>query len=139
MKYHKLSELPEKPSGGKKIKFTRHSFYLQRSGVGVLAFICLLALLISPPLGEQPELGMEVTKPPWQFLWIYALENLWVPFLIVAPPKIILMLTAVPFVDRSKETHWKKRPVIVTLMAIFIIVMVGLIIWGKVTTMTHSM
>ena len=49
------------------------------------------------------------------------------------------MLAAVPFIDRSKETHWKKRPVIVALMAIFVTVMAGLIIWGKVTTMTHSM
>ncbi len=139
VKYHKLSELPEKPDTGKKIKFTRHSFYLQRSGIGVFALICLLALLITPPLGGQPEIGLEVTKPPWQFIWIYALENIWVPFLIVAPPVIILMLAAVPFVDRSKETHWKKRPVIVGLMAIFILVMIGLTIWGKVTTMTHSM
>ena len=139
IKYHKLSELPEKPEGGEKIKFIRHSFYLQRAGLGVFALICLLALLIAPPLGGQPEIGLEITKPPWQFLWIYALENIWVPFLIVAPPAILLMLAAVPFIDRSKETHWKKRPVIVALMAIFVTVMAGLIIWGKVTTMTHSM
>jgi quinol-cytochrome oxidoreductase complex cytochrome b subunit len=49
------------------------------------------------------------------------------------------MLAAIPFVDRSKETHWKKRPVIVGLMTIFVLVMIGLTIWGKVTTMTHSM
>ncbi|MGV7222283.1 MAG: cytochrome b [Nitrospinales bacterium] len=139
VKYHKLSELPGKQEGGEKIKFTQHSFYLQRSGIGVFALICLLALLIAPPLGGQPDLSLEVTKPPWQFIWIYALENIWVPFLMVAPPAIILMLAAVPFVDRSKETHWKKRPVIVGLMAIFVLVMVGLTIWGKVTTMTHSM
>lgn len=139
VKYHKLSELPEKPEGGKNIKFTRHAAYLKRGGIGVFALVCLLALLISPPLGGQPVMGMEVTKPPWQFLWVYALENLWVPSLIIAPPIILIMLAAVPFVDRSKETHWKKRPVIVALMAAFVIVMTGLIIWGKVTTMTHSM
>lgn len=139
VKYHKLSELPEKPEGGKKIKFSQHSIYLQRAGAGVFALICLLSLVIAPPLGNQPVLGMEVTKPPWQFLWVYALENLWVPSLIVAPPLILLMLSAIPFIDRGKETRWKKRPVIVGLMAIFAFIMIALIIWGKVTTMTHSM
>lgn len=139
VKYHKLSELPEKPEGGRKIKFTQHAIFLQRAGAGVFALICLLALLITPPLGNQPVLGMEVTKPPWQFLWIYALENLWVPSLIVAPPLILLMLAAIPFIDRGKETHWKKRPIIVGFMAIFVFIMIALIIWGKVTTMTHSM
>ena len=105
----------------------------------MFALICLLALLIAPPLGNQPVLGMEVTKPPWQFLWVYALENLWVPSLIVAPPLILLMLSAIPFIDRGKETYWKKRPVATGLMAIFIFVMIALIIWGKVTTMTHTM
>lgn len=139
VKYHKLSPLPEDPNAVKTIKFTHHMAYLRRAGAGVFALICLLALLIAPPLGDQPVLGLEVTKPPWQFVWIFALENIWVPFLLIAPPAIIILLLSVPILDRGKELHWKKRPIAMTMMAIFILVFVGLILWGKFTTMTHSM
>ncbi|MCA9482476.1 MAG: cytochrome bc complex cytochrome b subunit [Nitrospina sp.] len=140
IKYHKLSPKPGMQEGeGKSIHFYQHLAYLKRSGVGVFALICLLALLVAPPLGEEPVMGMEVTKPPWQFVWIYALENLWVPFLIVAPPILLLMLAAVPFVDRSPERDWRKRPVATTLLVVTLVVFFSLIVWGSVTTMTHSM
>ncbi len=101
--------------------------------------ICLLALVIAPPLGNQPVLGIEVTKPPWQFVWIYALENLWVPSLIIVPPLIILFFASVPFVDQSKERRWRKRPIAMAVLVFTIVLFAALIIWGKVTTMTHSM
>ena len=84
-------------------------------------------------------MGLEVTKPRWQFVWIYALENVWVPFLIVAPPIIIGFLLAVPIVDQNKERYWKKRPLAIAVLAGFILIFAALIIWGSVTTMTHSM
>ncbi len=140
IKHHKLSPKPGQAEGeARTIKFSQHLAYLKRSGVGTFTLICLLALLVMPPLGEEPVLGMEVTKPPWQFVWIYALENLWVPFLIVAPPVFLLILAAIPFVDRSPETHWRKRPVAMTFLVLTVVFFTGLIIWGSVTTMTHSM
>lgn len=139
IKYHKVSPKPDQPEGGRTIKFTQHLCYLNRAGAGIFAVICLLALLIAPPLGEKAVIGMEVTKPPWQFVWLYALENLWVPFLVVAPIVLILILAAIPFVDRNKETHWKKRPLATFFMTSLIVLIIGLIIWGLATTMTHEM
>ena len=139
IKYHKLSQLPDATKPAKNIPFTQHMAYLRRSGVGIFLLICLLALTLSPPLGEEPILGLEVTKPPWQFVWIYALENIWVPFLIVAPPIIVGFLAAIPIVDQSKERYWKKRPLAMIILIGFIATFGGLIIWGTVTTMTHSM
>ncbi len=139
IKYHRLSPLPQASEPPKVMKFTRHIAYLQWSGVGIVTLICVLALLIQPPLGDKPVLGLEVTKPPWQFVWIYALENLWVPFLIVAPPIIVLALIAVPFVDRSEERYWKQRPLAMAILALTLILFIGLVLWGKFTTMTHSM
>ena len=139
VKYHKLSSVPGAREQSKNIPFTQHMAYLQRAGAGVFLLICILALTIAPPLGEEPVLGLEVTKPPWQFVWIFALENLWVPSLIVAPPLIILFLAAIPFVDQNKQRYWKKRPLAMTILVGFIILFTYLIIWGKVTTMTHSM
>ena len=139
VKYHKLSQLPDTTKPAKNIPFTQHMAYLRRSGVGIFLLICLLALTLSPPLGEEPVLGLEVTKPPWQFVWIYALENVWVPFLIVAPPIIVGFLASIPIVDQNKERYWKKRPFAMIVLIGFIATFAALIIWGTVTTMTHSM
>ena len=139
VKFHKLSSLPEQTEPGPSIKFTQHMAYLRRAGAGVFALICLLALTISPPLGNQPIQGLEVTKPPWQFVWIYALENLWVPSLIVAPLVISIVLVAIPFVDRGEERHWKKRPIATLFLALTVTAFLALILWGKFTTMTHTM
>jgi quinol-cytochrome oxidoreductase complex cytochrome b subunit len=139
VKYHKLSQLPDAKKPAKNIPFTQHMAYLRRSGAGIFLLICLLALTLSPPLGEEPVLGLEVTKPPWQFVWIYALENVWVPFLIVAPPIIVGFLAAIPIVDQNKERYWKKRPLAMIVLVAFIATFAALIIWGTFTTMTHSM
>ncbi len=139
IKYHGLSPLPENPEEKKSIKFTQHMAYLRRAGAGIFALVCLLALLVEPPLGNPPVMGMEVTKPPWQFVWIFALENIWVPFLIIAPPVIVALLLSVPFLDRGKELHWKKRPWAMAFLALTVVVFVGLILWGKFTSMSHSM
>ncbi|MEE9258392.1 MAG: cytochrome b N-terminal domain-containing protein [Nitrospinaceae bacterium] len=139
IKYHKLSSPPGGTESGNTIKFTQHGAYLRRAGAGVFTLICLLALLIAPPLGNQPVFGLEVTKPPWQFVWIYALENLWVPSLIVVPPLIILGLVLVPFVDRDEERFWKKRPIATGVLVFVIALFTALILWGQFTTMTHAM
>jgi ubiquinol-cytochrome c reductase cytochrome b subunit len=139
IKYHKLSAKPDGTDTGKSITFAQHIAYLRRAGAGVFTFICLLALTISPPLGNVPIMGLEVTKPPWQFVWIYALENIWVPSLIVAPFLIGFCLVSVPFIDRSPETDPKKRPIAMLVLWSTIILFAALILWGKFTTMTHSM
>jgi len=139
IKYHKLSAKPDGTDAGRTMPFTQHMAYLRRAGAGVLALTCLLALTISPPLGNTPIMGLEVTKPPWQFVWIYALENLWVPSLIVAPFLIGLCLVSVPFIDQNAETDPKKRPVAMMVLWVTVILFSVLTLWGKFTTMTHTM
>ncbi|MGY8765895.1 MAG: cytochrome b N-terminal domain-containing protein [Nitrospinaceae bacterium] len=139
IKYHKLSPKPDGKDNNRFISFTQHMAYVRRAGIGIFTLICLLALTIAPPLGRVPIMGLEVTKPPWQFVWIYALENLWVPSLIVAPIIIGLCLISVPFIDRSTETDPKKRPIAMIILWGTIIIFIGLTLWGKFTTMTHTM
>ena len=139
IKYHKLSPKPDGKDNNRFISFTQHMAYVRRAGIGIFTLICLLALTIAPPLGRVPIMGLEVTKPPWQFVWIYALENLWVPSLIVAPIIIGLCLISVPFIDRSAETDPKKRPIAMIILWGTIIIFIGLTLWGKFTTMTHTM
>jgi len=139
IKYHKLSAKPGETDAGRMIPFTNHMAYLRRAGIGIFTLICLLALTVAPPLGNAPIMGLEVTKPPWQFVWIYALENLWVPSLIVAPILIGFCLVSVPFIDRSAETDPKKRPIAMIILWSTILLFAGLTLWGKFTTMTHTM
>ena len=139
IKYHKLSSKPDGTDTGRTIPFTQHMAYLRRVGSGIFALTCLLALTISPPLGNAPIMGLEVTKPPWQFVWIYALENIWVPSLIVAPFIISLSLISVPFIDQSPETDPRKRPIAMVVLWTSVILFVVLTLWGKFTTMTHTM
>ena len=139
IKYHKLSAKPGVTDIGRMIPFTQHMAYLRRAGIGIFTLICLLALTIAPPLGNAPIMGLEVTKPPWQFVWVYALENIWVPSLIVAPIFIGLGLVSVPFIDRSAETDPKKRPIAMIILWSSIVLFVALTLWGKFTTMTHTM
>ncbi len=139
IKYHKLSTKPDGTDSGRMIPFTQHMAYLRRAGLGIFTLICTLAATISPPLGNAPIMGLEVTKPPWQFVWIYALENLWVPSLIFAPILISLCLISVPFLDTNAETDPKKRPIAMIVLWSTIVLFVGLTLWGKFTTMTHTM
>jgi ubiquinol-cytochrome c reductase cytochrome b subunit len=139
VKYHKLSSKPGGAGNTQTIKFTQHTAYLRRAGVGAFTLICLLALVIAPPLGNTPVFGLEVTKPPWQFVWIYALENLWIPSLIAAPFLISVGLVSIPFVDRSPETDPKKRPIAMVILWGSLLLFAILVLWGKFTTMTHTM
>ena len=139
IKYHKLSAKPGTTDTSRMIPFTQHMAYLRRAGIGIFTLICLLALTVAPPLGNEPIMGLEVTKPPWQFVWIYALENIWVPSLIVAPIFIGLGLVSVPFIDRSTETDPKKRPIAMVILWSSVVLFIALTLWGKFTTMTHTM
>ena len=139
VKHHKLSQKPDSTESVKEILFTDHIAYLRNAGIGVFFIICLLSLLITPPLGNPPILGMEVTKPPWQFVWIYALENLWVPTLIFVPAFWMCALASVPFFDRSDERRLQKRPLARVALWFTLIFFISLILWGMFTTMTHTM
>ena len=45
----------------------------------------------------------------------------------------------VSIVDQNKEHYGKKRPLAIAVLAGVILIFAALIIWGSVTTMTHSM
>lgn len=138
-KLHGLSKKPIEKDNDKMIPFTDHLKHLIFYGFGVFAFISTLALIIVPPLGKTPVIGIEVTKPPWMFLWIYALENIWVPFLIIGPPILFTLLFMVPFFERNNTVLWNQRKLSVTIFIVFLLSLILLIIIGMVSTTGHSM
>jgi ubiquinol-cytochrome c reductase cytochrome b subunit len=84
--------------------FTRHLRRLTGYGLLMTAGIGAVALLFPPGLGYPAVEGVEVTKPFWPFLWIYAAENtigLW--GMVLAPVFLFGLLYLVPLVDRRHD------------------------------------
>lgn len=131
------AESPELVSGT--VDFTSHIRHLIKFGLFTLLIISILALIIEPPIGGEPVEGIEVTKPPWMFLWLYSLENIWVYFLIIAPSILFMALFLLPFVDRSSSINFKERKLVIAIFIIILLIMVGLIINGMITSAGHHM
>ena len=138
IKIHGISPLPW---GGeeKMVDFTSHIKQLIKYGLFTLLIISIIAIVIEPPLGGEPVEGVEVTKPPWMFLWLYSLENIWVYSLIVAPSIIFTALILLPFVDRSSSIKLHERKIAIVIFIIMLLTMVGLIINGMITSAGHHM
>lgn len=113
------------------VPFTHHVRKLTGYGLLLLAIMGAVAFVFPPEIGNPGISGVEVTKPFWPFLWIYAAENtLGMAGMIVAPLIIFGFLAVVPFLDRPK-THDSRRPrVLVTLAVIVAILYVGGILYG---------
>ncbi len=118
------------------------TFYL----VELAALFGAAMLLISAvfPLNLPPEYTPQlaatyVAQPDWYFLWIYqlikiqAFETAGLPVALGFITVIFLILTFLPFIDRSKEKSIGKRKIFVTLGAIFVAEVVTLSVWGELT------
>ena len=93
-----------------RVPFTSH---LARIGLWTgmaLALALLLSAIWPAGLGPAGVGGIEITKPPWYFLWLYPLEN-WFGLnsLAVFPAVLTVGLLAVPWLDRSLERDPRRR------------------------------
>ena len=69
-----------------------------------------------------------MTKPPWMFLPLYPLEDIWgVKALLYAPIVIFAVLSLVPFIDRdpSRRLGRRKAVLIAGLAALVFLVAMG--------------
>ena len=90
--------------------FLRHLRRMGAHGFLFVALAGLLTLLWPAELGYPAVEGAEVTKPPFFFLWIYALENWFgTPALVFGPPLIYLVLFLPPVLDRKESTLPRDR------------------------------
>lgn len=117
-------------------KTARFSQHLRRlTGFALLLFAALgvLAAWFPPGLGFPGVSGVEVTKPYWPFLWIYAVENtVGMTGMLFAPVILFGFLVVIPFLDRG-EHQTSTRPKWLTAAAIFMVVLyVGGILYGFV-------
>lgn len=126
IKTHGISALPGRPRT-EQLPFTSHLKHLGRYGLVLLGAVLALAILLPPVVGPAPTEGIEVTKPPWPFLPLFAFEN-WVgvPGLLWASAAFLAILALVPFADRSAEMRPAGRPVAIAVSVIVLLAMIGL-------------
>ena len=106
----------------------------------LLGVTLLLSGLKPTGLGPIGVEGIEVTKPPWYFLWLYPWEN-WIGLkaLYIIPGILTVALLAVPFLDRSKERDPRRRKLWIALLVIAVLAWIGLTIYGaKTVPVSHT-
>ena len=118
-------------AGPKTILFTDHLRRLSAFSLLLVAAMGTVAALFPPGIGSPGVQGVEVTKPFWPFLWIYALENtvgLW--GMIIGPGILFLFLLAVPLLDRPGDQDAPRPRWLTGLAATMLALYIGGIVYG---------
>ncbi len=93
-----------------KVPYLSHVKRMLIYGAGVTMITVILAMIVPAPLGMRGLTGMEITMPPWYLLWMFPLEDLFglgvVPYVTGL---IVIVLGAVPLVDRKQITDPRRR------------------------------
>lgn len=125
-----LADPPSEPAE----PFTHHLRRLGAFGLVLSGGLLVLAALFPPGLGPTPVEGIEVTRPLWEFWWLFTLENWWgVKAILWGTIGPFTLLVVVPFVDRGPERRWRKRPVALGIAAA-VIVMIAVLTYITATT-----
>ncbi len=133
IKKHGISPRLERPVAGR-LPFTTHLKYLGEWALVLLGLVLVLSVLLPPVVGPAPVEGIEVTKPPWLFLPLFAVEN-WVGLSGLFWASVVLfgVFLLVPFMDRSPEVVPARRRTAIILGLILVLVLVGLGILAVLT------
>ena len=115
--------------------FTHHLRRIAAFALVVFAVIGTMALLWPRGVGSTPVEGIEVTKPPWMFWWLFTLEN-WIGLkgILWGTSVLFALLLSVPFIDRNPQRWWRKRPVAMAALAVVLITLIVLTILMAATT-----
>ena len=142
IKRHRISPLPWGPPSEvarrerdeHQRSFTSHLDHIGKWTLVLLGVVLLLAGLAPAGLGPAGVEGIEITKPPWYFLWLYPWENwLGLDALYVIPGLLVIGLLALPFLERSPERDPRRRRLWIALGAFVLVAWLALTIYGFVT------
>ena len=111
-----------------------------------MAILVVLVMFFPAPMEPpaDPFDTPEHIKPEWYFLAAYQSLKVaeYTSFLGAWAPKVMgvlaqgvgmLLLVLLPFLDRGPERHPRKRPVVIGIGILAIIMLAALTIWGKVS------
>ena len=111
--------------------FLNHLRKMFAHGFLFLAVAGLFSLVLPAHLGYPTVEGVEITKPPFFFLWIYALENLFgMKALVFGPPFLYLLLFLPPILDRKESTLPHDRKGILSVGFGFLLLLLALAIYA---------
>jgi quinol-cytochrome oxidoreductase complex cytochrome b subunit len=107
-------------------------------GLILLGLLGLLAVVFPRGVGPNPVEGIEVTKPPWMFWWLFILEN-WVGLkgILYGTGGLFVLLAAIPFIDRSPKRLWRKRPVAMVCLLAVVFLAVLKVLMATTTPAQH--
>lgn len=132
-------ETEQAPPGEPTEPFTHHLRRITALGLALAGIVGILAVLLPPAIGPDPVEGIEVTRPPWNFWWMFTLENWWgLSGILYGGGVLFVLLAALPFVDRNPHRWWRHRPVamgIALLVLLTIVVLTALM--GYTEPVTH--
>ena len=142
IKRHRISPLPwgtpaevaEREAAEPSRTFTSHLRHIGLWSLVLLGVVLLLSGLAPAGLGPAGVDGIEITKPPWYFLWLYPWED-WIGLqaLYIIPAILVTGLLAIPFLDRSDERDPRRRRFWIALGGLVLLAWLGLTIYGAVT------
>jgi len=117
----------DKPSKEKNNQFSKHLIILTGWSFILFAFIFIIAIIFPESLSSSGLAGVELTKPPWMFLWIYGMENVFgITSLTWGPAVLFLLLAIIPFIDRSPFLSPRRRPWIMVFGASIFLALIAL-------------
>ena len=138
VKRHKISPDPRNPgaTGEKLGSFTLHLRRVAIFGLVVIGILGVMSVLWPAGIGPTPVEGVEVTKPPWMFYWLFGLENyIGINGILYGAIVFFGILIALPFVDRRPERYWRRRRVAMASLVLLLAAM-G---WLSYVTATSGM
>lgn len=137
VKVHGISPLPfaRAPSRWTQpATFRRHLRRLLGYGAIVYGLTALAALVVPAPLGELPIEGLEITKPPWFFWPLYALEyRAGIPGLFWGSLAVVVGLALLPVLDRTEDRSPSRRWWVVALLAAVTVAVIAAVVFVGVT------
>lgn len=126
VKRHGISARGARPATGY-LLFSSHLKHLGKYGLILIGIVLALAVLLPPVVGPAPVEGIEVTKPPWMFLPLFAFENwIGVAGLLWVSVVSFLLLALVPFIDRSPELLPARRRAMIAAAIVVLLALAGL-------------
>lgn len=130
IRYLDIHTHPGEAQGGS--NFQVHLRKLAALGLLFFALVALLAVFSPAPLLSEGVSGVEITKPPFFFLWIYAVENfLGTTGLVIVPPLVYLLLFLPPLIDRKPSAQPGDRKLILIAGFGLILLLFGLAVYAK--------
>lgn len=116
-----------------KVPFSTHVKRMLVYGAAVTIIAVILSVILPAPLTMRGIEGIEVTKPPWYLLWMFPLEDLFglgvIPYVSGI---IVIVLAAIPLVDRKQVTDPRKRKTMIIGMFVLISIFIALMIAGAI-------